>query len=56
MKSHVSLLSTHVPALLVGAEDTSTSPDMSMIRIESPSHRRGRDSGQETLPRFGDEC
>ena len=33
MKSNVSLLSTHVPALLAGAEDTATSPGMSMTRI-----------------------
>ena len=32
MNSYVSLLSVHVPALLVGAEDT-TSLDMSMTRI-----------------------
>ena len=28
-------LSTHVPALLAGAEDTATSPDMSMTRIRA---------------------
>ena len=35
MSSHVSLFSTHVPALLAGAEDTATSPDMSMTRIRA---------------------
>ena len=35
MKSCVSLLSTHVPALLAGAEDTATSPGMSMTRIRA---------------------
>ena len=44
MKSCMSLLSTHVPA----SQGTATSPDMS-------SSHRSRDSGQETLPRLGDE-
>ena len=35
MKSYVSLLSTHVPALLAGAEDTATSPDMGRTRIRA---------------------
>ena len=34
MRSNVSLLSVHVPALLAGAEDA-TSPDMSMTRIRT---------------------
>ena len=34
MRSYVSLLSVHVPALLAGAEDA-TSPDMSMTRIRA---------------------
>ena len=34
MRSYVSLLSAHIPALLAGAEDTS-SPDMSMTRIRA---------------------
>ena len=34
MRSYVSLLSTHVPALLAGGED-STNPDMSMTRIRT---------------------
>ena len=33
-ESYVSLLSAHIPALLVGSEDT-TSPDMSMTRISA---------------------
>ena len=35
MTSCVSLLSTLVPALLTGAEDTAASPDMSMRRIRA---------------------
>ena len=35
MTSYVSLLFTHVPALLAGAEDSATSPDMSMTRIRA---------------------
>ena len=34
MRSYMSLLSVHVPALLAGAEDA-TSPDMSMTRIRA---------------------
>ena len=34
MRSYVSLLSVHVPALLAGAEDA-TSPDISMTRIRA---------------------
>ena len=35
MKSYVSLLSTHVPALLTGAENPATSPDMSIATIRA---------------------
>ena len=55
MKSYVSLLSTHVPALLTGAENPVTSPDMSICDNQSHSHRGWGDSSQETLPRLGDE-
>ena len=54
MKSYVSLLSAHVSALVAGAEDAATSPDISMTN-QSHAHRRWRDSGQATLPRLGDE-
>ena len=40
LKSYVSLLSAHVPALLAGAEDT-TSPDMSMTRIRATLTEEG---------------
>ena len=40
MRSNVSLLSAHVPALLAGAEDTS-SPDMSMARIRATLTEEG---------------
>ena len=35
MKSYVSLLSTHVPALLTGAENPAASPDMSIATIRA---------------------
>ena len=35
MKSYVSLLSTHVPALLTGAENPATSPYMSIATIRA---------------------
>ena len=35
MKSYVSLLSTHVPALLAGAENPAASPDMSIATIRA---------------------
>ena len=35
MKSYVSLLSTHVPALLTGAENPVASPDMSIATIRA---------------------
>ena len=62
-------LSTHVPALLTSAEDTPTSPDVSMtsiratlteerwlfFRLFSFDYSIFCDSNQETPPRFGDE-
>ena len=56
MRSYVSLLSTRVPALLAGAEDTATSPDMRDDENQSHSRRRFCESSPETLPRLGDEC
>ena len=35
MKSYMSLLSTHVPALLTGAKNPATSPDMSIAAIRA---------------------
>ena len=53
--SHVSLLSTHVPALLAGAEDTATSPDMRMTRIRATLTEVGATAAKKLLPRLGDE-
>ena len=55
VKSYVSLLSTHVPALLAGAEDTATSPDMSMTGITATLTEDGATAAKQTLPRLGDE-
>ena len=52
MRSYVSLLSVHLPALLAGAEDV-TSPDLSMARIRTTLTDDRRST--ETLPRLGDE-
>ena len=54
MRSYVSLLSAHIPALLAGAEDTA-SPDMSMARIKDTLFGLWHYSSPETLPRLGDE-
>ena len=35
MKNYASLLSVHVPALLTGAENPATSPDMSIAAIRA---------------------
>ena len=35
------ILSTHVPALLAGAEDAATSPDMSMTRMRATLTEEG---------------
>ena len=48
MRSYVSLLSTHVPALLAGAED-STNPDMSMTRIRTTLTDEGVAAAQKLL-------
>ena len=55
VKSYVSLLSTHVPALLTGAENPAVSPDMSIATIRATFTEDGGDSSQETLPRLGDQ-
>ena len=47
----MSLLSTHVPASLTGAEDIATSPDMSVTRIRGTL----TEDGATILPRLGDE-
>ena len=46
MRSYVSLLSAHVPALLAGAEDA-TSPDMSMTRIRTTLSDEGVAAAQK---------
>ena len=51
MKSYVS---THVPALLTGAEDTATSQDM-MTRIRATLTEDGATAAKKLLPRLGDE-
>ena len=55
MKSYASLLSEHVAALLTGAENPATTPDMGIAANQSHSRRGWGDSSQETLPRLGDE-
>ena len=46
MRGYVSLLSVHMPALLAGAEDT-TSPDMSMARIRATLTEGGAAAAQK---------
>ena len=54
MRSYMSLLSVHVPALLASAEDA-TSPDMSMAKIRTTLTDDGVAAAQKTLPRLGVE-
>ena len=46
-KNYVSLLSTHVPALLAGAEDTATTPDMGMMSIRATLTDEGARSAEK---------
>ena len=55
MRSYVSLLSTHVPALLAGAEDTARSTDMSMTRFRATLTEVAATAAKKLLPRLGDE-
>ena len=54
MESYVSLLSTHVPALLAG-EGAAPSPDMGVTRIRAALTEDGATAANETLPCLGDE-
>ena len=54
MRSYMSLLSVHVPALLASAEDA-TSPNMSMAKIRTTLTDDGVAAAQKTLPRLGVE-
>ena len=56
MKSYVSLLSTHVPALLTGAENPVASPDMSIATIRATLTEDGVTAAKKLFPRLGDEC
>ena len=47
MKSYVSLLSAHVPALLTGAENPATSPDMSIAAIRATLAEDGVTAAQK---------
>ena len=54
MTSYVTLLSTHVPALLAGAEETATSPD-TRKRESAPLSRKMVRQRSRRFPRLGDE-